>query len=567
MWFLAMGSVWSAVLGVVSLVCFFAGMVELLYDMSLVISWSCVGFGSLNMSVVVLIDYMSLVFCGVVLFITGVVLRYSEFYMGMEVNSSRFFYLVLLFVGSMLVVILSPSFLSLLLGWDGLGLVSYCLVIYYQNGKSYSAGFLTIMSNRLGDVGLLLAIGGLMGYGSWSFYGVWFDLYWWVAWCVLLAGMTKSAQIPFAAWLPAAMAAPTPVSALVHSSTLVTAGVYLLIRFTWFVGGEGCFMVFIMYAGLVTMGLAGWAAIFECDLSKVIALSTLSQLGLMMVVVGVGGYGLAFFHLITHAMFKALLFLGAGKVIHSMGGNQDLRVMGSIVGGLPLTSMMMGLASLALCGFPFLAGFYSKDMILDYMMAGYLGWFGVILMLVGTFFTWLYSVRLIWVVMGGWWMNSVVSSLMDDESGYTTPMLLLAMGAMLSGSGLAWVILPLPGVDWFYSEVKLVPAALVLLGVVGGYGLSFNYVSEFVAVSGVRGVSSGLVGLFFISGAVLISKPLRMGEGVVSLVDRGWGEVLGGQGVHQMWGLVSYYLQWMQENTVSVFLMIGLGWAVLFILV
>nr|YP_010937981.1 NADH dehydrogenase subunit 5 [Spirobolus grahami]WKY95842.1 NADH dehydrogenase subunit 5 [Spirobolus grahami] len=567
MWVLSMGNVWSVVLGVASLVCLFSGVVELLYGMSVVISWSFVGFGSLNMSVVVLIDYMSLVFCGVVLFITGMVLRYSEFYMGMGADSSRFFYLVLLFVGSMLVVVLSPSFLSLLLGWDGLGLVSYCLVIYYQNSKSYSAGFLTIMSNRLGDVGLLLAIGGLMGYGSWSIYGVWFDLYWWVAWCVLLAGMTKSAQIPFAAWLPAAMAAPTPVSALVHSSTLVTAGVYLLIRFTWFVGGEGYFMVFIMYAGLVTMSLAGWAAIFEHDLSSVIALSTLSQLGLMMVVVGAGGFSLAFFHLITHAMFKALLFLGAGKVIHSMGGNQDLRVMGSVVGGLPLTSLMMGLASLALCGFPFLAGFYSSDMVLDYMMAGYLGWFGVLVMLVGTFFTWLYSVRLIWVVMGGWWMGNVVSSLMDDESGYTTPMLFLAIGSVLSGSGLSWVILPLPGNDWFYSEIKLVPVILVLLGVVGGYVLGFSYVSESVVVSGLRGVGSGLGGLFFVSGAVLVSKPLRLGEGIGILVDSGWGETLGGRGVYQMWGLTTYYLQWMQENTVKVFLMVGLGWAVLFILV
>nr|NP_542477.1 NADH dehydrogenase subunit 5 [Narceus annularus]AAL18211.1 NADH dehydrogenase subunit 5 [Narceus annularus] len=567
MWLLAMGNVWGVLLSVVSLICFCAGLFTLLYDTSVVIYWSLVGFSGMDMSVVVLFDYMSLIFCGAVLFITSAVVRYSEFYMGLEKNKARFFYLVLLFVGSMLLVILSPSFLSLLLGWDGLGLVSYCLVIYYQNSKSYSAGFLTIMSNRLGDVGLLLAIGGLMGYGSWSFYGMWFDLYWWIVWCVLLAGMTKSAQVPFAAWLPAAMAAPTPVSALVHSSTLVTAGVYLLIRFTWFVGASGDFMVVVMYIGLVTMGLAGWAAIFETDLKSVIALSTLSQLGLMMAVVGVGNFGLAFFHLITHAMFKALLFLGAGKVIHSMGGNQDLRLMGGIVEGLPLTSAMMGLASLALCGFPFLAGFYSSDLILDFMMVGYLGWFGVSLLIVGTVFTWLYSVRLIWVMMGGWWSNSVVSNLTDNDTGYTSPMGALTVGALVSGASLSWAILPLPSTNVFYSEVSLVPVVLVFLGLFGGYILSYSYVSETTSESYILGVSSGLMGLFFISGAVLTAKPLRVGESIVTLMDQGWGEIFGGQGAYSMWSLLSYYFQWIQENTIKVILMVGLGWVMLFVLV
>ena len=181
---------------------------------------------------------------------------------------------------------------------------------------------------------------------------------------VVLAAMTKRAQIPFSAWLPAAMAAPTPVSALVHSSTLVTAGVYLLIRFRPRLGGRVAEGGLLVLARL-TIFMAGLGANFETDLKKIIALSTLSQLGVIITILSLGWAELAFFHLLAHALFKALLFIRAGSIIHSVGDYQDIRVIGRLVSYMPLRVIMINLANLALCGTPFLAGFYSKDLILE----------------------------------------------------------------------------------------------------------------------------------------------------------------------------------------------------------
>ena len=183
--------------------------------------------------------------------------------------------------------------------------------------------------------------------------------------CLLLGSITKSAQIPFSTWLPAAIAAPTPVSSLVHSSTLVTAGVYVVIRFySSFLFYSG-FCYFVFYIGVITCLMASLSAVYENDLKKVVAFSTLSQLGLMFMSLGLGLPVLAFFHLITHALFKALLFICAGTVIHSLGGNQDVRLIGGIWFVIPMVCVSLNVANLALCGFPFMGGFYSKDLILE----------------------------------------------------------------------------------------------------------------------------------------------------------------------------------------------------------
>lgn len=182
---------------------------------------------------------------------------------------------------------------------------------------------------------------------------------------VMVGSITKRAQIPFSAWLPAAIAAPTPVSSLVHSSTLVTAGVYLLIRFYPSLGVHYYFCNCMFYVGVVTCLMARFSALYENDLKKVVALSTLSQLGVMVMAVGLGFPMLGFFHLVTHALFKALLFICAGTIIHSMQNNQDIRMMGGLWFRMPVTCMVLNVANLALCGFPFIAGFYSKDLIVE----------------------------------------------------------------------------------------------------------------------------------------------------------------------------------------------------------
>jgi NADH-ubiquinone oxidoreductase chain 5 len=212
---------------------------------------------------------------------------------------------------------------------------------------------------------------------------------------VVLAAITKSAQIPFSAWLPAAIAAPTPVSALVHSSTLVTAGVYLLIRFSPLIEGSTATRVLLLISGL-TIFMAGLGANFEFDLKKIIALSTLSQLGLMIRILSIGFYKLAYFHLLTHALFKALLFMCAGAVIHNIKDSQDIRNIGRLVGQIPYTAACLNVANLALCGIPFLAGFYSKDLILEMASLSYLNSFSFFLFFFSTGLTICYSLRLVY---------------------------------------------------------------------------------------------------------------------------------------------------------------------------
>lgn len=259
--------------------------------------------------------------------------------------------------------------------------------------RSANAGMLTILSNRVGDVAILLRISWLLNYGSWRFFylqlmggsGLGFILI-----IVILAAITRSAQIPFSAWLPAAIAAPTPVSALVHSSTLVTAGVYLIIRFNFLLGINS----FLFYLGALTIFMSGLGANFEMDLKKIIALSTLRQLGVMIFVLSIGYVELAFFHLLTHALFKSLLFLCAGAFIHGASDCQDIRFLGGVVKGMPVSSLFFICCSMSLCGLPFLSGFYSKDLILELFIVGGINSFILLVTLVGTLFTATYSFRL-----------------------------------------------------------------------------------------------------------------------------------------------------------------------------
>lgn len=245
---------------------------------------------------------------------------------------------------------------------------------------------------------------------------------------IVLAAITKRAQMPFSAWLPAAMAAPTPVSALVHSSTLVTAGVYLLIRFNYILGVNN----FLFYVGVITMFMSGLGANYETDLKKIIALSTLSQLGLIIIRLSLGFYEFAFFHLMTHAIFKSLLFLCAGVFIHSMGDIQDIRILGGLIISCPVTSFYFICSSMALCGFPFLSGFYSKDMILELFFIRKMNFFMLVVVFLATMFTLTYSVRLIYYLF---FNNLGLKSLVNlgEESGMLLPISLLVLLSLIAG--------------------------------------------------------------------------------------------------------------------------------------
>ena len=341
-----------------------------------------------------IIDLERIIFFFCVSCISISVFNYSHRYIQIDIFKDRFFLLLFSFVASIFILVFSSNIFCIIVGWDGLGVTSFLLVVYFQNKISINAGLITVLTNRLGDVFLLSAIALLIPLVQWNTVFLRFSLpgnnTFLLGLLFLFGAFTKRAQIPFSRWLPAAMAAPTPVSSLVHSRTLVTAGVFLLLRFKRFFLAHSTLCLF---AGSLTMCIAGIVGLFEADFKKIVALSTLRQLGLIISSLGVGAFSLTFFHLITHAFFKALLFLTTGSTIHSAKDYQDLRKISLPGKSAPRTLAIMLIANFRLIGLPFLAGFYSKDLILELMLSRIISPWIFRLFFWGTILTVLYSMR------------------------------------------------------------------------------------------------------------------------------------------------------------------------------
>jgi len=341
------------------------------------------------------LDFVSLFFFSSVSIISSIIFLYRSFYIRRRVleegvNNGRFFFLLFFFVVSIMVLVFSGSWVVVMAGWDGLGLVSFLLVVFYNNASSLDSGLITVFTNRVGDCLFIirfilifysgwirlefLSIGGCIGYCT----------------LLVLGCATKRAQVPFSSWLPAAIAAPTPVSSLVHSSTLVTAGVYLMIRFGFLLRS---FYFVLIVISLVTIVLAGVGATLESDFKKVVAMSTLRQLGFIVFSLSCGYWLLSFVHIIFHAFFKSSLFLSTGGLIHYLLGGQDSRFFGSL-GSSYFSKLLFVIRRLSLMGFPFSIGFYSKDTLLADIAGGGLGLIRFIFLL-GCVFTVAYSIRLI----------------------------------------------------------------------------------------------------------------------------------------------------------------------------
>nr|ATN23498.1 NADH dehydrogenase subunit 5 [Lema sp. EMHAU-15071010] len=511
----------------------FLSMKFLLVDYILLIELELIEFNSINLMMVILLDWMSLLFMSFVLLISSLVIYYSDEYMNNDKNLKRFILLVVLFVLSMMLLIISPNLISILLGWDGLGLVSYCLVIYYQNVRSFNAGMLTVLSNRIGDVAFLMSIAWMMNYGSWNyvFYLVLMKndyIMQIIMYLMILSAMTKSAQIPFSSWLPAAMAAPTPVSSLVHSSTLVTAGVYLLIRFNLALTNN--MMYLLLFLASLTMFMSGIAANFEFDLKKIIALSTLSQLGLMLSILALGSFKLAFFHLLTHALFKALLFMCAGVIIHNLMDCQDIRYMGGLVNHMPLTCTYFNICNLSLCGLPFLSGFYSKDLIVEFMMMNYLNIFIYFIFYVSLGLTVAYSFRLVYYSMIS--ENNFISlnCLSDSSFIMLKGMSGLIMLVVFMGSVLNWMIFIDPYVIILPFFLKVMTLIFIMLGALIGYELSkfkLNFFLKSLFFKKISFFIFSMWNLVILSTLGMNYYPIYLGEMLFKKLDQGWFEYYG----------------------------------------
>lgn len=452
------------------LLLFFIGFIFRLYlilsgiTYFIILNLSC--FNLIDFIYLMVFDWISVLFISLVILISRLVILYSYGYIGRDFNKYIFMYILLMFVVSILLMIVSLNLFRILLGWDGLGLVSYCLVIYYQSENRNRAGIITVLTNRIGDIGLIFRLLFLTNFYSWGIieFNIIDKKILIVGIIIIVAAVTKRAQIPFSVWLPAAMAAPTPVSSLVHSSTLVTAGVYLIIRFNEFFV-ERVLREILLFMSVLTMFVSGLSALFEIDLKKIIAFSTLRQLGVIMLILSLGIYDLAFFHLLSHAVFKAILFLRAGRVIHGIIGYQDIRILGIISLVSPFISYIMVLSRLSLRGVLFLRGFYSKDIILEYIYLYNINWTMLLLIFISTIFTVLYSLRLVYYSR---LKNNILIFRFNwiEDYKYNIPIFILGIITIFWGNVFSWLFLPIPYFFYLSYQVKLINLCLIFIGIV-----------------------------------------------------------------------------------------------------
>nr|AML25647.1 NADH dehydrogenase subunit 5 [Staphylinidae sp. BMNH 1274706] len=555
-----------------SLMFFISSLMLMINNYIMIMELEILTINSSSISLVILIDWMSMIFMSFVLFISSMVIMYSKDYMSGDFNLNRFIMLVSMFVLSMMLLIISPNLISILLGWDGLGLVSYCLVIYYQNIKSSNAGMLTALTNRIGDVALLMAIAWMLNYGSWNyiFYLEYMKFDYSmiiISWLVVLASITKSAQIPFSSWLPAAMAAPTPVSSLVHSSTLVTAGVYLLIRFKSALGIN--LLLLLLFLSLLTMFMAGLGANFEYDLKKIIALSTLSQLGLMMSILALGEEKLAFFHLLTHALFKATLFMCAGCMIHNLIDCQDIRFMGGIIVYMPLTCSFFVISNLSLCGLPFLSGFYSKDLILEILSFKNLSVFTYLIFYISTGLTVCYTFRLLYYCLLGDFNFYSLNQLKESDLMVNT-MSMLVFFVIVGGSMLMWLMFPIPYFICLPFYMKIMVLIVVMLGGLIGYEFSkFNlsYKLKSMMFLKLSVFSSMMWNMPILSTFSINYYPLIMGGHIYKNMDQGWSEMLGSSMILKNFKKNSSLFQLIFNNNLKIYLILMIIWIMFMLLI
>ena len=447
-------SLFVSISSILSLFIFYNVIYEGYENNVVIASW--INSGSLNVNWSIKIDALSSVMLVVVTLISSLVHIYSIGYMSHDPHKPRFMAYLSLFTFAMLTLVTSDNFLQLFFGWEGVGLCSYFLIgFWFKKDSANAAAIKAFIVNRVGDFGFALGIFlifylfGTVNYNEvfllipktldQEIYFLGINLKSIDLICILLfmGAMGKSAQFLLHTWLPDAMEGPTPVSALIHAATMVTAGVFLVVRCSPIFEYSQIALNIICIVGMTTAFFAATVALVQNDIKKIIAYSTCSQLGYMFFAAGIGAYNVAIFHLFTHAFFKALLFLGAGSVIHSLNNEQDIRKMGGIWRKLPYSWGLMIVGTLALSGFPFFSGFYSKEAIIEfaYLKGNTLGYYVVAIGIFTALLTAIYSWRLIFKTFHGTYENRELKIDSIHESPYVmlVPLIVLAIGSIFAG--------------------------------------------------------------------------------------------------------------------------------------
>tara|TARA_X000001036_G_scaffold320369_1_gene298867 strand:+ start:166 stop:2073 length:1908 start_codon:yes stop_codon:yes gene_type:complete len=443
-----------SVSAILSIIVFWNGIQKSNYSNHQVIEWISSGNFVANWSINV--DPLSSIMLVVVTFVSALVHIYSIGYMSHDPHKPRFMSYLSLFTFSMLVLVVSDNFLQLFFGWEGVGLCSYLLIgFWYKKETANNAAIKAFIVNRIGDFGLAIGIFLIfLFFGSINFeevfkivpqfvekkllfFGFEFNLITLICLFLFIGAMGKSAQFLLHTWLPDAMEGPTPVSALIHAATMVTAGVFLIVRCSPLFEYSQVALNVVTIIGMITAIFAASVALVQNDIKKIVAYSTCSQLGYMFFAAGIGAYHVAIFHLFTHAFFKALLFLGSGSVIHAFKDEQDIRNMGGVRKKIPFTYFFMLIGTLALTGFPFLSGFYSKDSIIEfaYLSNSSLGNYAVVIGIFTAFLTSVYSWRLFFKVFHGSYNNKKIAINETHESPLVMllPLFFLGIGALFAG--------------------------------------------------------------------------------------------------------------------------------------